>query len=253
VKQNKGGSSAYTANIPLGVQDMFSPTGGLFSATNCTVLQYMIFAYKLTLEQIASAQSELPKWATSDRYDIQARAPGNPTKDQFRLAMQALVLDKPGKMGPHLQQHAANQACSTAVLAQGDTAAMMATVAGGFPAECGSTTGYPSPTVPGQVYVGARDVPLAMMATAFTMYGNPAGLVGRPFIDRTGLTGKFDFFMVFTPELNGPTPPGATFQPDPTGPTFNEALKEQLGLKLESTTGPVDVLVLDHIEEPSPN
>jgi uncharacterized protein (TIGR03435 family) len=76
-------------------------------------------------------------------------------------------------------------------------------------------------------------------------------------LDQTGLSGTFDFSIDFTPEVNGP--PGGMratqpdFQPDPTGPTFLEALKEQLGLRLESTTGPVDVLVIDHVEEPSAN
>jgi uncharacterized protein (TIGR03435 family) len=57
--------------------------------------------------------------------------------------------------------------------------------------------------------------------------------------------------MEWTPEISGPPP--ANFQPDLTGPTFLEALREQLGLKLESQTGPVDVLVIDHVEEPTPN
>ena len=59
--------------------------------------------------------------------------------------------------------------------------------------------------------------------------------------------------MEFTPQFNGPLPPGVNFQPDPSGPTFLEALKEQLGLKLESQTGPVDVIVVDHVEQPSEN
>jgi uncharacterized protein (TIGR03435 family) len=70
----------------------------------------------------------------------------------------------------------------------------------------------------------------------------------RPVLDKTGLTGEFDFIIEFSPAV----PPGSNFQPDPNGPTFQEALKEQLGLKLDSQTGPVDVFVIDHIEEPSP-
>ncbi len=82
---------------------------------------------------------------------------------------------------------------------------------------------------------------------------NPSTSVGRPVVDQTGLVGKFDFVIEFTPQLNRPVQPGAEFQPDPTGPTFLEALREQLGLRLESQTGPVDVLVIDHVEEPSAN
>jgi len=78
-----------------------------------------------------------------------------------------------------------------------------------------------------------------------------AGPLSRPVLDQTGLSGTLDFVIEWTPEFNGPPPPN--FQPDPSGPTFLEALKEQLGLKLQPQTGPVDVLVIDHVEEPSPN
>jgi uncharacterized protein (TIGR03435 family) len=71
-----------------------------------------------------------------------------------------------------------------------------------------------------------------------------------PVVDTTGLNGKFDFIIDFGPQV----PPGADFHPDPDAPTFLEALKDQLGLKLESgQTRPMDMPVLDHIEEPSPN
>jgi uncharacterized protein (TIGR03435 family) len=73
--------------------------------------------------------------------------------------------------------------------------------------------------------------------------------VDRPVEDRTGLTGTFDFAIEFTPQV----PPFANFQPDPSGPTFVQALVEQLGLRLESQTGPVDLLVVDYIEPPLAN
>jgi len=72
-------------------------------------------------------------------------------------------------------------------------------------------------------------------------------------LDKTGLSGTFDFTLEFTPQINGPLPPGANFQPDPTGPTFLQALKEQLGLQLDSKTGLVDVIVVDHVDHPSEN
>jgi uncharacterized protein (TIGR03435 family) len=79
--------------------------------------------------------------------------------------------------------------------------------------------------------------------------------VDRPVLDRIGLSGAFDFTIEFAPGdlpqgLGGPPP---NSEPDATGPTFFEALQDQLGLKLESTKGPVRVLVIDHVEEPSPN
>jgi uncharacterized protein (TIGR03435 family) len=275
VKPNKAGlppsGSMPYSNIPLGPQDLYSPTGGLLLATNWRLLQYMIFAFKLTPDQVQSVRSQLPKWATTEEFDIQARATGNPTKDQFRLMMQALladrfklaihyetrklplfalVLDKPGKMGPQLQQHPADSPCPTA---PPPPDSLSPTVAGGFPEPCGAISDV-QPGAPGRLRVGARNIPMGMMASSLELLGNmgTSGNIDRPILDKSGVTGKFDF-IEWAPELNGPRSPGATFQPDPAGPTFMEALKEQLGLKLDSQKGPVDVIVIDHIEQPSEN
>jgi len=77
--------------------------------------------------------------------------------------------------------------------------------------------------------------------------------VDRPVLDRTGLTGNFDFAIEFTPQYGAGLPASSNFRPDTTGPTFEQALKEQLGLKLESQMGPMDFLVIDYIETPSAN
>jgi uncharacterized protein (TIGR03435 family) len=68
--------------------------------------------------------------------------------------------------------------------------------------------------------------------------------VNRVVLDRTGLPGYFDYELEWTPDQ---MPPGA----DSSGPSIFTALQEQLGLKLQSTTGPVDVLVIDHVEHPT--
>jgi uncharacterized protein (TIGR03435 family) len=273
VKQDTTAPSPTTvnSNIPLGPQDMFTPTGGLLSATNFPLLQYVIFAYKLTPDQVRDVLSQLPKWANTDRFDIQARATGNPTKDQFRLMMQALladrfklaihhetrklpvlalVLDKPEKLGPQLQRHPGDAACSTAPPPPGSAPGPAATVAGGFPEVCGAIA-FVQPSARGRLRYGARNLSMTAIA-AYVSVPQVTG-VDRPVLDQTGLTGTFDFIIEFTPQLNGPLPPGANFQPDPNGPTFLEALKEQLGLKLDSKTGPVDVIVVDHVDHPSEN
>ena len=72
----------------------------------------------------------------------------------------------------------------------------------------------------------------------------------RPVLDRTGLTGKFDFAIEFAPQYGAGLPAGSNFRSDPTGPTFVQALQEQLGLKFESQMGPADFLVIDYIETP---
>jgi uncharacterized protein (TIGR03435 family) len=72
-------------------------------------------------------------------------------------------------------------------------------------------------------------------------------------IDQTGLSGTFDFVMEFTPDLPGPQPPGTNSPPDTSGPTLEQALRDQLGIKLESAKSSMDVLVLDHVERPTEN
>jgi uncharacterized protein (TIGR03435 family) len=98
-----------------------------------------------------------------------------------------------------------------------------------------------------------------MQAGAFPLSqlaGALAPQVQRFVIDRTGLTGNFDLEMTYTPDQpQGPPPPGAPAQPpiDPNGPSIFTALQEQLGLKLESVRGPVDVLVIESVNRPTPD
>jgi uncharacterized protein (TIGR03435 family) len=84
---------------------------------------------------------------------------------------------------------------------------------------------------------------------------NISGQLGRTVIDRTGLTGNWDFELTFAPERPlGALPPGVELPPvDPNAPTIFTAVQEQLGLKLESTKGPVDVHVIESIERPTPD
>jgi uncharacterized protein (TIGR03435 family) len=272
VKQDTAPQTEQTvnSNIPLGPMDMFTPTGGLLSSTNFPLSQYMIFAYKFTPAQFQAVQSQLPKWANTDRYDIQARASiPNPTKDQFRLMMQALladrfklkihydtkqvpvmalVLDKPGKLGPHLQPHPGDLPCPTDVPPPNSGPGAPPTVAGGFPVSCGSLQGWLDA---GRVHVGGRNMTLGVFATELT--GLADNGIDRSVLDKTGLAGKYDFIFDFALQINGPLPPGFDFTPDESAPTFMEALKQQLGLKLESQTGPVPVVVVDHVEQPTEN
>jgi uncharacterized protein (TIGR03435 family) len=77
------------------------------------------------------------------------------------------------------------------------------------------------------------------------------GILGlnRPAVDRTGLSGTFDFTLKFSPDTNGP----ATEDTGEETPTALEALKEQFGLNLKSDKATVRTLVIDRVEEPSPN
>ncbi len=88
-----------------------------------------------------------------------------------------------------------------------------------------------------------------------------AGVLGnaleRPVVDQTGLTGKYDFVLTWTPDESqfrsfggAPPPPPADVE---APPDLFTAIQEQLGLKLESSKAPVDVVVIDHVEKPSDN
>jgi len=80
--------------------------------------------------------------------------------------------------------------------------------------------------------------------------------LGRTIIDKTGLTGNYDILLQWSPEDNvsrGAEAGAPPAPPEESAPSIFTAVQEQLGLKLESTKGPVDVLVIDHIEKPTEN
>jgi uncharacterized protein (TIGR03435 family) len=256
------------ANINLLPGDVFSPTGGLFTETNWYLMPLIVFAYKLNANHYQLLTAQLPKWANTERLDIEARASNsNPTKDQFRLMMQslladrfklvvhyetrqlpvfALVLDKPGKLGPTLRPHSEDPPCADSLPETSPPEAILATIAGGFPALCGEPIGDGKS---GHTHIGERNVTIERIGTLL----GPRAQIGRPILDQTGLKGNFDYIIEWTPERNNSQPPSTDLQPEPSGPTFLEALKDQLGLKLVPQTGPVDVLVIDHADLPSEN
>jgi uncharacterized protein (TIGR03435 family) len=91
-------------------------------------------------------------------------------------------------------------------------------------------------------------VPLSQLAEGL------ATSVGRIIVDHTGLTGSFDVDLEWTPDQQGqPRPDGADAAVESDVRSIFTALREQLGLKLESTKGQVDVVVIDHVEEPMPD
>ena len=283
VKLNKSGGTRGSSNITgFNAGPTFSPTGGLLSATNYPLINYMVFAYKLNGQEILYLISGLPEWAKigGEKFDIEARGQGNPTKDQYRLMMQALladrfklsmhhetrqgqvlalVLSKAGTIGPQLLAHSADEPCSTAptpghglpqstAVPAAPSAPSTTSGLGLEPIPCGIVL-VVSPSASGRIRIGARNVNIEDIGTS--LGGDDA--IDRPVIDRTGLRGTFDFTLEWSQQIhfNGPPPPD--FQPDPDGPSLATALQKQLGLKLEPQKAPVDILVIDHVEEPSPN
>ncbi|HEY6465205.1 MAG TPA: TIGR03435 family protein [Candidatus Acidoferrales bacterium] len=265
VKQDKTGfgptGTRPGTNVPLGDGYAFKPTGGLFRATNLPLTTLISFAYKLSLSQTLVLATQAVKtnglhWVLGDRWDVEARAQGNPTKDQYRMMVQSLLADrfkfaahmgiiqgpiylielqKPGELGPQLKANSLDSPCSNTSNAKDAPKPAI---------PCGGMI-FTNPN-PGRTRCVGRAVPIATIANTLGVNADEK----RPVIDKSGLSGTFDFTLEWAPHFNGPLPPGYP-EPDPGAPTFLEAIKEQLGLKLDPTTGPISVLVIDHVEEPS--
>jgi len=252
---------------------MYGPTGGIFSSINRPLIDYIVFAYKMTSSQREDLISQLPTWAVSDGYDIEAKSENHdPTKDQMRSMMQslladrfklavhtetrrvsvlALVLTKPGVRGPQLKPHPADESCSAAgadVPAPDATSAPLATLLGVWPMSCGGVNRARPALAAGLTRAGGRNLSMESIANSMTTLGN----LNRPVVDQTGLTGNFDFVLEFAPEIATSENPGSS-QSDPGGQPFGEALKEQLGLKLESQKAMADYMRVDHVERPTAN
>jgi uncharacterized protein (TIGR03435 family) len=242
---------------------------GRFSAT-FPVTFYIMFAYKLSLtpDQRQAMLAHLPKWVDTDKIEIEAKAAGNPTKDQMRLMMQSLLAErfhlaghyemqetrvftltliKPGTWGPKLIRHADGPPCDLSGPEERATG-MSDPGAAVFPNKCEAQISVPGKN--GHIVQGTRNTTMAILA------GFLSRTSGRPVVDRTGITERIDYRLEWTPESNVCTQSvcqGVGVEPDPNPLTFMEAVREQLGLKLESTKAPVQSLVIDHIERPSEN
>jgi uncharacterized protein (TIGR03435 family) len=266
VKQDTAGlppsGPAPHSNIPLFSGSVFPPNGGRLSITNLRLPDFIVFAYKIGSASEANAlSSQLPRWAQTERFDIEARAPEGTTKDQMRLMMQSLLADrfklaihyetrqepvyslvfvKPEKMGPNLRPYGNDEPpCGS----KATGAAPTSTIAGGFPAICGGIQPL-DPSSPGAARLGSRNIPMSLFAGTFAP--GPGIAINRPIVDKTGIKGNVDFVLEFYPLSEN--------APDVLpGPTFLEAVKDQLGLKLNGDTAPVTKLVIDHAEEPTPN
>jgi uncharacterized protein (TIGR03435 family) len=262
VRENRTGETPYS-NFPLNQGPQFDAKGGLLMARDQLLLSYIVFAFKPDMFQIQRFRDQLPTW-TRTRYDIEARADGNPTKDDMRLMMQslledrfhlvfhhetreetayAMVLVKPATLGPRIMPHPADDPeCAKDSIPK--------PLPGAFnPLACGASASV-APKLPGDFAVAGFNVTMNTIALGL---GGAANLTDRQVIDRTGLTGSYDFALEFAPEQSLTARPDASADYGPGGPSFTEAVKDQLGIKLIPQKLPVDVIVIDHIEKPSQN
>jgi uncharacterized protein (TIGR03435 family) len=201
------------------------PPGGL-KVTNGTLMGIIESAFEVRDFQILGA----PGWANSDRFDIVARSAAADTSLEIsatRRKLQTLLSQR-----FQLKAHRETRDLPIYVLAVGK---------GGLKLREAKTSGAPA---------GIQRACGQMTGTGTSM-ANLTGYLsrelGRPVQDRTELSARYDFHVDWTPD-SGPCPGSAT-----DGPSLFTALQEQLGLKLESAKGPVEVIVIDSVEKPDDN
>jgi bla regulator protein BlaR1 len=234
--------------------------GGQVVVINNTLRNMIRNAYELQEYQIVGG----PDWINDDRFDIVAKAANSDATrlqlaamvqtllaDRFKLVVHretrqvpiyALVMARSDKrLGPRLQPSTVD--CE---------ALFTAARRGGAP---------PPSAPPGErPPCGIRLVPGRMMAGGSLLSDvgrNLAPFTGRLVIDQTGLTGRFDLDLEWTPDQMPQAQPGAppaVLPPPPSdGPSLFAAVQEQWGLKLDAARGPVEVLVIDSAERPQPD
>lgn len=240
-----------TSNAPVGPG--YNMMGLNLTATNVPLLTIIRQTYQVQGFQIVGG----PSWISTERFDIVAKAgpPSPPPRGAFGAMMQSLLAERfklathketrilpvyaivmarsDAKPGPQFHQPAAD--CYATVRANFDA---------GTPPPAGFFCGGMRPG-PGELS--------GRMATMKQLAEFLSPQVGRIVIDKTGITDPFDMDLTWTPGLAtlDASRPAAASPTD--GTSIYTALQEELGLKLESTTGPVDVVVIDRVERPTEN
>ncbi len=193
-----------------------------------------------------------PKWIGSAKFDIQAKCDEEKTnvigkmseKQQIRLQqsmVQTLLADR-----FRLRTHHESRRLPVYALILANDKPRMKPSGDANPDEFSDTNGPPG---------NWRADGVMMKALANDLSSLPE-IGGKIVVDKTGLKGAFDFTLKWTPDPTmGDAPPGpdSGVKIDPSTPLLFTALREQLGLKLESSKEPVDVIVIDSAELPSPN
>lgn len=259
------------------------------SVDNFPLMMLFQNAYGVTKDRISGAQD----WMNSERYDIEAKIdPARVEEfkkltpeekkaarqhmlqallaDRFKLTLHRETKDLPiynlvvGKNGSKLQETKPDDKSADADKSAKDKLSdslSTAKGASGGPSSTGSSgsSGGSGKTVvlgnTGGSTGGGASISFARGGTRSMsargvrledLVASLANICGRPVFDKTGLTGKYDYKLEYAPEDGQP-------DPDATAPSIFTAVQEQLGLKLESAKGPVEIFVIDHAEKPSGN
>lgn len=215
-----------------------APGGQRYLANNCPIKVMIMVAYRVKADQIEGG----PGWLDSEVYDMEAKAEKPSTSEELHVMLMNLLADR-----LQLKYHIEKKDMRMYALA---------VAAGGakLTAHDAANAGEPWIDQAQQKFLHMK-----LTATSSTMdyfAFRLASLMDRPVVDQTNLHGGYDFSLEYTRDLPAEFPAGAKINgedPDTTGPTLFEALKRQLGLELKPQRGPVDVIVIDHVEKPSEN
>ncbi len=246
IKPNKSGDGSISIN----------QGSDRYAGKNVTLKIMLRFAYNLTTEDQISG---LPGWAEGAHYDVEAKIdadavaalkalPKEESGKQRRLLMQAMLADR-----FHLQLHHETKDLPiyTLVQAKGGTKLTPSQAAPYDPSA-------PRPAPGGKMGAGS----MMVSNTELTAVGVPltnladflAQVVHRQVKDQSGLTGVYDMKLTWArDEMGAGSHDGADNAAASSAPSLFTALQEQLGLRLESTRGPVDTIVIDHVEQPTEN
>ncbi len=239
-----------------GVRIMMQPGGG-FRGENVRLRQLIEFAYEVQPYQVSGG----PNWIGSEGFDINAKAPASDLteadirkmtdaqrkemQDQARQRMRALLAERFQLVIKRDQKELPIYA-----LVIGKNGHKLKEAEGGGGEVRQMLSGRPGDLT-------AENVPLALLAT------NIGRALGRPVVDKTGLTGRYSFKLEWTPDQPAGGPGGLAAQKaegaagpasvDPSGPSLTTALQEQLGLRLESQKAPVETIIIERAEKPTEN
>jgi len=200
--------------------------GGRLRVTNLTLELIIRQAFNVMHYQGSGG----PRWLDTDGFDIDAKAEGDSTREQM-MAMLRTLLGNRFQLNVHCETREGN--VYTLAVANGGPKLKESIAQDSFIHLYRNTP----PELPGVSYtIDGQKVSMGMLA------GRLAEMEARPVLDRTGIKGEYDFKLNYAIDDN----------PE-TGPGIFSALREQLGLKLEASKGPVEILVIDHAERPTDN
>ncbi len=216
----------------------FQVRGRQFFTMNTSLSDLISFAYGIHARQIVGAAS----WVESEKYDLNAQpdGEGQPNEKQWKIMLQKLLADR-----FKLSFHRDKRELSVYAIVAGKDGPKL-TKSGGDP------NGLPGLFFRGLGNLPARNATMADLAGVMQ-----AAVLDRPVVDQTGISGRFDFTLMWTPDefqfggLGVRVPAAA--ENDPARPDLFAAFQEQLGLKLESTKAPAEVLAIDRVDKPSEN